>query len=555
MRKSTALRCKFPPMTRKLAEAEGVALNQLINVAVAEKLSALCTEDYFAARAARRMRWPRWPSSSAPAAANHHRGDEVVSEQVSGGRSVAAMTPSVPETLSRLLGEGKALTDAASLAARRHDYWMLSHVRDHVGAPAPSPACVVRPASVEDVQATLRFAAERGVPVIPFGLGSGVVGGVVARPDAILLDMGAMNATRFIDPVNLLAGFDAGKNGLEAESEVAAQGLTIGHWPQSVAVSSVGGWVATRASGQFSTAYGAIEDMVHSIEAVLPDGEVVVLGKGPRASAGPDLRHLMMGSEGTLGVITGVTFSLRRAAEARAVSAFEAPDMRAGFALQREMIQSGWRPPVVRQYDERESRRLDARATACLMLMIHEGPDALVQAETAAVAALAHGAGIPAAPSDIVEHWLGQRNHVPSWDQFLARGIVLDTVEISAGWEAIAAIYDDATASLGQVEGCLAASAHSSHLYRGGLNLMPPFAVQVGEVGAMEAIYLDCWRRIMEATDAHGGSLAHHHGIGRVRREYLERELGASGVALLRRLKEALDPNGIMNPGVLLPDA
>ncbi|MGI8841541.1 MAG: FAD-binding oxidoreductase [Caulobacteraceae bacterium] len=465
------------------------------------------------------------------------------------------MAHSTPDALARLLGEGKVQTDEASRAARRHDYWMASHVRDHAGTPAPLPACVVRPACVADVQATLRFAGERRVPVIPFGLGSGVVGGVVASADAIVLDMGAMNATRFIDPPNLLASFDAGKNGLEAEEAVAAQGLTIGHWPQSVAVSSVGGWIATRASGQFSTAYGNIEDIVHSIEAVLPSGDLVVLGKGPRASAGPDLRHLMLGSEGTLGVVTGVTFSLRRAAEARAVAAFEASDMRAGFEFQRRIIQSGWRPPVIRQYDERESRRLDARAAACLILMVHEGPAALVAAEAAAVAALAAEAGLAAAPSDIVERWLEQRNHVPSWDQFLARGIVLDTVEISAGWEAIGAIYDDATASLKAVEGCLAGSAHSSHAYRSGLNLYFTFAVQVGDPAAMEGVYVDGWRRIMEATDAHGGSLAHHHGIGRVRRGWLERELGAGGVALLRRVKAALDPNGIMNPGVLLPDA
>ena len=263
----------------------------------------------------------------------------------------------------------------------------------------------------------------------------------------------------------------------------------------------------------------------------------------------------MLGSEGTLGVITGVTFSLRRAPETRAVSAFEASDMRAGFAFQREVIQSGWRPPVVRQYDERESRRLDARASACLILMVHEGPAALVAAETAASAQLAARMNIPAAPSDIVDHWLEQRNHVPSWDQFLARGIVLDTVEVSAGWDAIGLIYDDAVAALKAIPGCLAGSAHSSHVYRSGLNLYFTFAVQTQEAAAMEAIYLDAWRRIMEATDRHGGSLAHHHGIGRVRRDYLERELGAGGVALLRRLKQALDPAGVMNPGVLIPDA
>ena len=187
----------------------------------------------------------------------------------------------MPDSLARALGEGKVETGEAALDARRHDYWMLSHVRDFVGAPAPRPACVVKPTSVADVQATLAIAHEWCVPVIPFGLGSGVVGGVIAAADAIVLDMGAMNATRFIDPVNLVAGFDAGKNGLEAEEAVAAQGLTIGHWPQSVAVSTVGGWVATRASGQFSTAYGNIEDIVHTIEAVLPNGEFVTLGKGP----------------------------------------------------------------------------------------------------------------------------------------------------------------------------------------------------------------------------------------------------------------------------------
>ena len=465
------------------------------------------------------------------------------------------MTTILIETLRRSLRPDIVDTREATLQARRHDYWMVSHVRDLAGGPAPRPACVVRPTCVEEVQATLGIATALGAPVIPFGLGSGVVGGLIASADAILLDMGAMNRTRSIEAIDLLASFDAGKNGQEAETEVAAHGLTIGHWPQSVAISTVGGWIATRASGQFSTLHGNIEDIVHSIEAVLPNGDLVVLGKGPRASAGPDLRHLMLGSEGTLGVITGVTLSLRRAPEARALSCFQAPDMRAGFELQRRLIQSGWRPPVVRQYDERESRRLDERSTGCLMLIVHEGPAALVAAETGALASFAAEGKIAAAPVDIVERWLEHRNHVPGWDRILSRKIVADTVEISANWRAIGAIYDDAVASLKTVEGCLAASAHSSHLYRSGLNLYFTFAIQTDGPGSMEAVYGDAWRRIMEATDRHGGSLSHHHGVGRVRRDYMERELGAEGVALLRRLKAAIDPHGIMNPGVLIPDA
>jgi alkyldihydroxyacetonephosphate synthase len=263
----------------------------------------------------------------------------------------------------------------------------------------------------------------------------------------------------------------------------------------------------------------------------------------------------MMGSEGLLGVITGVTLSLRRAAEARAVSAFFAADMRQGFEFQREIVQSGWAPPVMRQYDERESARLHAKAIGCTVIMVHEGPAALVAAEKAAVEALAARSGLNAGPDEIVDHWLGHRNNVPTWDLFLSRNIVLDTVEVSADWTKIGDVYDGAVAALAQMPGIIAGTAHSSHGYRSGLNLYFTFAAQVDGPDAMEATYFDGWRRIMEATDAAGGSLSHHHGIGRVRRAYLARELGAEGVALLRKIKAALDPNGIMNPGVLLPDA
>jgi alkyldihydroxyacetonephosphate synthase len=229
--------------------------------------------------------------------------------------------------------------------------------------------------------------------------------------------------------------------------------------------------------------------------------------------------------------------------------------MAAGLEFQREMIQSGWRPPVVRQYDERESRRMDGRLTKCAILMVHEGPAALVDAEVAGVAALAARMGIASAPADIVEHWLDHRNNVPPWDAILERNMVADTVEVSAAWTDIGKVYEDAVASLKQIPGCLAASAHSSHVYRSGLNLYFTFAVLPPDPAEMERAYFEAWKRIMEATEQNGGSLSHHHGIGRVRRDYLPRELGAEGVALLRKIKHALDPNGIMNPGVLIPDA
>jgi alkyldihydroxyacetonephosphate synthase len=465
------------------------------------------------------------------------------------------MSRSIAERLTAVLGPEKVETAETALHAYRHDYWVLSHLKDHLGQGAPNAACVVRPTSVADVQASLKAASEAGAPVIPFGLGSGVVGGVMASPEAVILDLGAMNATRFIDETNLLAGFDAGKRGSEAEAEVAAAGLTIGHWPQSVAISSVGGWIATRASGQFSTLHGNIEDIVWSIEAVLPDGQLVTLGKAPRASAGPDLRHLLLGSEGCLGVITGVTFSLRRAPEAQAFSVFGAETMDAGFGFQRELIQAGWRPPVMRQYDAREAARLDVRLAAPAVLIIHEGPAGLVAAETAAISELAARRGLAPAPEDIARHWLEHRNIVPNWSSFLERNLIVDTVEISAPWTAIGRIYADATAALQALPGCLNGSAHSSHAYRSGLNLYFSFAMRTEAPEAMEAAYFAAWRAIMEATDAHGGGLSHHHGIGRVRAPWLERELGPAGVRLLRQVKQSLDPAGMMNPGVLIADA
>jgi len=457
--------------------------------------------------------------------------------------------------LTEALGPAKVLTDDASLAARRHDYWMVSNLRDRFGGAAPNPACVVRPASVADVQAVVRIAAARGTPLVPFGQGSGVVGGVIVGPETLLLDMGAMNATRSIDPLNLLASFDAGKNGMAAETELAAQGLTAGHWPQSIELSTVGGWIATRASGQFSSAYGNIEDIVYAIEAVLPDGSLVTLGKGPRASAGPDLRHVMLGSEGTLGVITGVTLSLRRAPERQAFTAFAAKSMSQGFDFQREIVQTGWRPPVMRQYDIRESKRLHDEARDHTVIMVHEGPAALVAAEVAAVGAMAQEMGLAPLPGTIVEHWMGHRNHVAGWDQILERKMVADTVEISAPWDRIAGIYETAMAGVSAMEGCRASSAHSSHVYRSGLNLYFTFAIQLEDSTAMEGAYFEAWRRILQATADGGGSVAHHHGVGRVRRGWMTTELGATGATLLRTLKTAIDPRGIMNPGVLIPDA
>lgn len=459
------------------------------------------------------------------------------------------------DTLRDLLGDEVVRTEPELLATRRHDYWAASHLREWRGEPMAAPGCVVRPTGTEQVSELLRYATSAGVAVMPFGLGSGVCGGVLPTEDVVLLDLSSMDRTREIDEHDLLATFDAGKNGMEAEQEVAAHGLTIGHWPQSIAVSSIGGWVSTRASGQFSTAYGNIEDLVYSIEAVLPDGSVVDLGKAPRAAAGPDLRHVVMGAEGTMGVVTAVTFSLRRQPEMRRCSAFLGPDVPTGIEAQRRIIGADWRPPVMRLYDGAEVNRNfpdHADGDAVALLMVHEGPAGRVEAEVGDVTRIALEAGMRRTDEAVTEQWLVDRNHVPTWSDFYERGVVVDTIEISAPWSRICDVYNAVVASLGEVPGIVNASAHSSHVYRSGINLYFSFAV-LADPEDMEARYFECWHRTMEATAANGGGIAHHHGSGRLRIPYLHHDLGNAGVELLRTLKGAVDPTGIMNPGNLIP--
>src|SRR5260221_4594380 len=250
----------------------------------------------------------------------------------------------VVERLRAALGADRVLTDDPSRALRRHDYWVLSQLADLQGPPVPLPLCVIRPSSLSDVVAAVNICRDTSAPLVPYGLGSGVCGGVLVSDDAAVLDIGALHRLRSIDETNLLATFDAGVRGSDAEDALVSRGLTLGHYPQSIGVSSVGGWVATRAAGQLSTGYGSIEDIVLSLEAVLPSGDVIDPRRTPRAAAGPDLRHLLMGSEGTLGVVTGVTLSVRRKPEKQAGSAFYVPGMEQGFELQRRILQRGLRP-------------------------------------------------------------------------------------------------------------------------------------------------------------------------------------------------------------------
>ena len=454
--------------------------------------------------------------------------------------------------LSREIAGLEVVTDPPQVVAKSRDYWMRSLLQSRRDGDFQA-AVLVRPASAKEVAAVLAFADRSGTPVVPYGLGSGVCGGVLASGNEIILDLGRMNRLLDVNETSLTARVEAGMRGSEFEEALAARGYTMGHWPQSIAISTVGGWCATRASGQLSTLYGNIEQMLLGCEVALADGRLMKLPVVPRSATGPDLRHLFLGSEGTLGVFTELTYRIHPAAEKTLGRAFSMSTLRAGLEALRRMLRAGWTPSVTRLYDALEAGRnfaITADGKPVLLLM-SEGDAARVDTEMAAITAIALAEGGIDRGEEPVTSWLENRNHVPTFEKLLNQGLVADTIEVAIGWDRIGDLFETVNDRGGRLDKVFAMSGHVSHCYTQGANIYFTFVAAESDPGAAIEVYDAAWRTVIETTIELGGTIAHHHGIGRVRKEWLRRELG-DGVDLLKALKRSFDPNGILNPGVLV---
>lgn len=462
------------------------------------------------------------------------------------------------EMLESALPKGRVSVGEAERRAHAHDYWALEAIHDVGGSPVDPPACVVHPESTGEVATILEIADRHHAAIVPFGLGSGVCGAVRPGRDGIVVDLSRMDRVLSIDRESLVATVQAGMNGGACERRLGESGFTLGHFPQSIDRSSVGGWVATRASGQLSTRYGNIEDIVLALEVVLPGGRVVRTFPSPRAATGPDLRALFLGSEGTLGIITEVALKLAPRPSWQEGFAMRLRRWDEGLAVSRRVLQAGWRPAVVRLYDGAEAARNFGEwigDPAPLLLVMSEGTAEMAGALRLELEAAREeclrvgGEDLGDAP---LRHWLGHRNGVPSWESLLRNGLVVDTIEVAATWDRVGPLYDAVTRGIAAVPGILAATGHTSHGYTSGVNIYFTFAGAAKDATEQERIYLAAWSAAMSASVDCGATISHHHGIGRVRRDWLARELGEQGIAALRAVKAALDPHGIMNPGVLL---
>ncbi|MGH9129774.1 MAG: FAD-binding oxidoreductase [Acidimicrobiales bacterium] len=470
------------------------------------------------------------------------------------GRTTARLDSAAVEVGDRLLEDLRCAcstveVDETSRAEAGRDWWPLAVHWALRGQVPALPAVVARPSDTEQVAAVLALCNEARVPVTPMGGRSGVCGGSVPVFGGVALDLCGLDGIVGVNTTDLLVDVATGTNGSDLEESLrVGHGLTVGHWPQSMALSTVGGWVACRSAGQYSTRYGKVEDMVEGLEVVLADGRVIETGgRAPRSATGPDLTRCLLGSEGTLGVVTRAVLRAHPTPPSELRAAYRFASFDDGLEACRLTLRRGATPAVLRLYDEAEAARSLASAEAVTLVALDEGDASIATATMDVLSQECLAAGGEAADEGLVAHWLATRNEVPSLGELCATGLVVDTVEVAARWSALAGLYHSGLAALRSVDGTVLASAHQSHTYPDGACLYFTFAGQPSEP---EAYYTAAWDALMRATLAAGATISHHHGIGLNRGRWLPDELG-EGFAVLGALKGALDPRGILNPGKL----
>ncbi len=464
--------------------------------------------------------------------------------------------------LREQLIEGELLTAPDALRARSRDWWPLARLREVRGDTPDLPAAVVLPKSTEEVAAVLRWCNDNGVTVITRGLGSGVCGGAAPLHGSVIIETSAMDQIIALDEVSQVITVQAGLRGDRLESYLAQYGLTTGHYPQSINVSTVGGWIAASGAGQATPGYGPIESRVAGLTVVLPDGTISRIKPMARWASGPDLRKLILGSEGIFGVVTEAVLICAGITKETSWQTFTYPDYDIAIAAGRDIVRSGVAARVLRAWDEPDSARafgpLGLKHGCLGMVGIASDVPGLAGLQGAVATIAAAHSGIPADP-DWGPHWWAHRlDAVELFESVMGPrrvrgdGIVLDTFEVQSLWADLPNLHKVVGAALRRYTDEV--RAHYSHVYHIGASLYFTFVIKGNDDFNAEDIYRQAWDAAMQAAIDANGSISHHHGIGRQKAAFLEPELGSGAFELLKRLKSALDPNGTLNPGVLIPD-
>ena len=472
----------------------------------------------------------------------------------------------IVEHLKNIVHPDQVLTDPELLKLRSIDNWRKLEYIFGVFT-MPVPAAVVMAKSTADASAVLAFANEHGVNVVARTGGTATEGGLeTVVENSIVLDGSAMNAILSVDAYNMQATVQCGVPLQALEDRARELGLTTGHSPQSKPVAHLGGLVATRSIGQFSTLYGGIEDMVVGCEVVFPGGEVSRIKNVPRRAAGPDIRHIVIGNEGALCFISEVTVKLfPYMPENNRFLGWTLKSMKEGFEALREVMVAGYKPSVARLYDPEDGQLHFANFAApddCVLLFMAEGTAGITKATEEGIAAIvAKHSSFEPVQSALIAEWFadlvwGPEKITKEDDRIRTTRNVNRTTEISADWSTVNEIYEAVLPRIrAEINGITLLGGHSSHSYINGTNMYFNYFFDLIDCEPQDEgakYYHPIIKIICEETLKRGGSIVHHHGIGKARTPWVKEEFGSS-YAMLETLKRAYDPKGIMNMGTIIP--
>jgi alkyldihydroxyacetonephosphate synthase len=465
----------------------------------------------------------------------------------------------VERELAAAVGAEFVSTDPKILEGQASDWsWMSQYMR-YRDLRHPTADLCVQPGSAQEVAACLRIASDFGMPVVPRGGGSGTQGGTFAPYGGIAMDLTRMNSIIEIDETSLVVTAEAGIDGPALEKALEERGLTMPHYPGSFYFgATLGGYLAARGSGVISTKYGKAEDLVVQLEVALPPGRLVETLPTPNHAAGPGLLQVFVGSEGTLGVITQATMQVEPLPEKRTFLSFGFPTIADGIEAGRRIMVNRLRPAVIRLYDEKDTQKLatwiEADVSGVVMVVMCDGPAPLVDYEVAEIERLCRDAKGQSHGPELGQRWWDNKYEPFAHGKAPAPPMVFGTTDTCARFDKINAIYDakKRTIEEGFAEYGATYTAHFSHWFPWGSMIYDRFYIDQAPDDPNEAMALHdrLWDAAIKASLDNGGTLNEHHGVG-VKLGRFMRQAHGEAFDLLKSLKEAWDPDGIMNPGKL----
>ena len=470
------------------------------------------------------------------------------------------------DCLAGIVGQENIITDDKVL--REYDSDNDSYAKAFGIFQIPIPMCIVNVSDKNEISSVIRFCNDNHIAVIPRTGASSYEGLLSAQSEeSIVVDASKMNRILEIDTHNMMATTQCGVPLAVLESTLNKDGFTTGHGPQSLPIAQMGGLTATRSIGQFSTYYGGIEDLICGMEAVLSDGEIVRIRNVPRRASGPDLRHLLVGSEGGTCFITEVTVKIfHYYPESFWRAGYVVPSMEEGFEIIRKIITAGYRASVVRLYDKADYDynygTVELEDNEAFMFFLAEGPELIARATGEAIEQFAKEGNCRYIGTECVDYWMIHKNDLcerfhtqENRDRFVETESYYATTEISASWTDIVTIYHNVINRIQEeIPTTIMVGGHVSHSYQNGTNIYFVYSIGINDPKTASAehqavVDIICEEVLKTPT----GGCAHHHSMGKMRVKFAPQEHGSSYI-LMKKLKKMMDPNNIMNPGVLVYD-